>query len=130
MTIELLPLIFLGCAHNDGAGVRVFLFNPLTAEATHYLEGPSLRNAHDTILFDPFRSSIINILMIPRKFLIEWVEEQRRAFLAVVGLSEYPVVAQIASAGNQEPISEEPARPHPLHKPPSILPKEKTHPRD
>jgi hypothetical protein len=49
--------------------------------------------------------------MIPRKFLQEWADEQRRAFLAVVGLSEHPAVAQTASAENQEPILEEPVQP-------------------
>ena len=69
-------------------------------------------------------------MMIPRKFLQEWVEEQRLAFLAAVGLSETPEAAQNVSAENQEPTSEEPARPHLLHKPPSILPGAKTHPRN
>jgi len=50
--------------------------------------------------------------MIPRKFLQEWAEEQKRAFLAAVGLSETPAAAQTVSTENQEPTLEEPAPPH------------------
>lgn len=68
--------------------------------------------------------------MTPRKFLQQWADEQRRAFLAAVGLSETQEAAQTASAENQEPILEELARSHPLNKPPSIPLTEQTHPLD